>query len=101
LKPVILHPEAQREFEESGDFYEREAGRPLALRFVRHVRATFTAIARNPERWRRVVEFPLVQKCRVARFPFFVYDVNRDAAIYVVAVAHDKRRPEYWAGRLE
>jgi hypothetical protein len=59
----------------------------------------------NPPRLREretVAGFPLVvQKCPVARFPFFVYYVNLDAEIHVVAVAHDKRRPEYWVGRLE
>ena len=35
----------------------------------------------------------------LVRFPFTVYYRTTEDAITVVAVAHQKRRPYYWAGR--
>jgi plasmid stabilization system protein ParE len=36
---------------------------------------------------------------RVARFPYKVVYRVRDDDIYVVAIAHASRRPDYWKGR--
>lgn len=40
-----------------------------------------------------------VRKCRVKRFPYTVYFVELDDLIWIAAVAHDSRRPDYWAAR--
>ncbi len=34
------------------------------------------------------------------RFPFFIVFLDWQEEIYIVAVAHTKRRPGYWKGRV-
>ena len=40
------------------------------------------------------------RQLRVDRFPYNVVYRIRDHDIYVIAVAHSSRRPDYWKGRL-
>src|SRR5581483_1901709 len=99
MKPVILHPEAEAELEVSADFYEgRQPGlgedfRAAVEEAVDQIRATPTAFSPykgGPAR-RRLLR----------RFPFGVYYVERDQDIHVVAVADQRRRPDYWLDRLD
>lgn len=98
MKPVILHPEAEAEFEDSADFIEaRRAGygetfRQEIAEALAQIGSTPTAFAKykgGPTRRRLVIEFG-----------YAVYFVERDAAIYVVAIANQRRRPDYWQDRL-
>ena len=41
-----------------------------------------------------------VRRCILKRFPFSVVFLCRPSEIYVVAVAHTRRRPLYWLNRL-
>jgi len=91
VKEAIFHPEARAEMRESFEFYEarldgaveqaterivvhREAGTPLAGEFRKRI---------------------------VQGFPFnIIYRVWEDY-IYLVAVAHQHRRPGYWRERAD
>ncbi len=93
---AFFHPEAEREFEESASWYdERSPG--LGIEFVASVRAKVEQILESPELW------PVVKGARrvlVSRFPFaIVYRVLADAGIEILAIAHLRRRPMYWAKR--
>jgi len=41
-----------------------------------------------------------VQRVLVDRFPYAVIYFEADDVIYVIAIAHTKRRPLYWQARL-
>jgi hypothetical protein len=43
---------------------------------------------------------PQIYSRSVAGFPFDVIYLHVDGTIYVVAYAHEGRRPEYWTRRL-
>lgn len=43
----------------------------------------------------------VVRRYPVARFPYHLVGVATDDEIYIVAVAHNRRRPRYWSQRLE
>ena len=96
MKPVDLLPLARQEFDASFDWYaERSA--IAAERFTQAVDAAFGMIAAHPERFAAVS--PNHRGCRVERFPFrVIYRVETDR-ILVVAIAHAKRRPNYWQDR--
>ena len=72
--------------------------RGLGNEFRRACRAAVDRIARSPEAFgilRDNVRCHLVE-----RFPFgILYEIQTDA-IFVVAVMHLHREPDYWAGRL-
>lgn len=65
--------------------------------YYRTIRAAVGRIARTPERW------PLVdgrhRRLVLTRFPFSIWYRITEVDIYVVAIAHHKRRPAYWSRR--
>lgn len=40
-----------------------------------------------------------IHKCLVRRFPYTLFYLELDEYIWIVAVAHHRRRPGYWAPR--
>jgi plasmid stabilization system protein ParE len=93
--PIILRPEAEREFDEAFDWYD--AQRPgLGTRFVAAVQAVFDMIAVLP-RMHSVV-FADVRKAVVRRFPYCVFYRPLDERIEVIAVFHSSRDPTIWQG---
>lgn len=96
MMPVDYLPGARRDFDESFDCYaERSA--LAAERFANAVDATLTRIAARPEQFAQLDR--LHRECTVKRFPFrIVYRVESNRLL-VVAVAHAKRRPDYWRHR--
>lgn len=90
------HPEAVIEAEGARDWYAERS--PLAARgFLLALEEAVQAATRNPQRWQRGEH-----GCRFYVFPnqypfTLVYRLAPDAEI--VAVAHQKRRPDYWADR--
>ena len=97
MKPVTIHPEAEAELEEASDFYEtRRAG--LGAEFEAEVQQAIDRVEQMPSR------FPLhgntgFRKCFVSRFPYTVFFMETDTTIWVAAVAHQRRQPDYWNRR--
>ena len=97
MKPIVYHCEADVELVGSSKHYEcqREG---LGKRFLHAVHIALAKIQDAPER------FPFydgpARSCRVIRFPYRVVYEDLPDAIYVVAVAHASREPDYWKHRL-
>ncbi len=100
MKRITLHPEAEGELRASERFYENRGGPELALDFVKWVREGLHLLGTDPQRFPFLAACPKARKCRLARFPFSIYYVERSEDIWVLAVAHAKRRPGYWVERL-
>ncbi len=90
------HPFARQELFEASDFYEAESP-GLGGVFIDAVEQALA----------RLEKFPLtgpnlaweVRRLGVPNFPYGVvyrFDLDR---IFILAIAHDRRRPRYWAGR--
>jgi toxin ParE1/3/4 len=95
-------PAARSELIEAALRYEQEQ-EGLGARFVETVGRAAAGVLAEPERWPMV---PRVAPNRGARrrllraFPYaIVYRILSTKAIEVVALAHQKRRPGYWAKR--
>jgi len=94
---AILHPEADREFQEAIEYYQAES-QDLGIRFYREVLATLVRLESHPKAWPGLRGN--VRKCLVADFPYkLLYTVEPDR-IHVLAVMHAKRKPGYWTERL-
>ena len=93
---VDFHPAATEELEISADWY---AQRSLAAAggFAMEVDAALKKIESDPIRFPRIDRRH--QVCGVGRYPFQIVFRNDGANIYVLAVAHAKRRPNYWRDR--
>ncbi len=93
---TILH-EAERELWEAVAYYESRAP-GLGRDFQAEIAASVQAITATPDRW------PLRRdgtRRRLAhRFPYIIVYVYLSDHVWIVAFAHCKRRPRYWADRI-
>jgi toxin ParE1/3/4 len=97
VKPVAFHPEAEAELAYALDYYtERRSQLGIefvvaveqALRFVRENPAAGTPVREDLKRW------------LLRRFPYYVLFREGDHQLFILAIAHQKQKPEYWADRV-
>ncbi len=93
---TILH-EAEIELWEAVTYYEeRSVG--LGLDFGIEVEASVKAVCDAPERW------PLrpdgTRRYLTPRFPYIVVYLYHQRHVWIIAIAHCKRKPRYWAKRI-
>jgi plasmid stabilization system protein ParE len=93
---VRFHPAAAAEVERAQAWYE-ERSVLAAAGFLQELTRAIQRIRVAPERYptaehgtRRIV---------LEQYPFTAFYLMRREEIFVVAVAHQKRRPGYWADR--
>jgi hypothetical protein len=94
-------PEAEAEIQASAQWYEDQAG--LGDAFLNAVVEALLSIERHPRRYARYERLRMHRELRrhlLAGFPYSViYEVGA-TGILILAVAHLKRRPNYWRRRL-
>ena len=95
---VRFDSEARKELRESVEFYEdRVPG--LGMELTHAVEFALRKIIINPLRFR--ADGLGVRICPVQRFPFTIHFLVEPDILWVVAVAHTKKRPNYWRDRLK
>lgn len=93
---VVFSPEARREFEAAERYYKRQSPR-LGEEFRDEIKLALPRIQSWPLSC--PVERGDIRRLTLSRFPYkLLYAVESDH-IYVIAVAHQHRNPEYWIGR--
>jgi len=91
-----FHPEAELEFLEAINYYE-ERERGLGYDFAIEVFTTIQNIVNYPTAWPIIEED--VRRCLVNRFPYgVIYGIEQDE-IFILAVMHLHRHPDYWKKR--
>jgi plasmid stabilization system protein ParE len=96
-KPVEFHEAASLEFEAAFLWYFERSER-AALHFARSVEEAVSSIAEAPDRF---PSGPLsTRRLLIRRFPFTVIYRDLASVTQVLAIAHARRRPNYWKGRL-
>jgi toxin ParE1/3/4 len=97
VKPVIIHSEAIEELDGAISYYEdRKLG--LGIDFLAEVEGTIGKIQQNPNLG-VAYKVPRLRRYALARFPFLIFYAELEEFIWVVAIAHGKRRPNYWRKR--
>ncbi len=93
-----FHPDAFNEHYDSAAFYQsRLPG--LGADYVAEFDAVMTHICTAPNFFPTIAA-PDIHKAGLNRFPFHVIYRVMSTQIIVLAVAHQRRRPAYWMGRL-
>lgn len=90
--------EALLEYEDAAQYSEDRFG--LGRQFVLAVQSALDAIANAPTRFQSVGQD--IRIFRMRRFPYYIfyhYDAKADT-VTIYALAHHKRRPDYWRERL-
>lgn len=97
MKTVSVHPEAEAETEGAFEWYWARSER-AALGFNAELRDAFNTLQESPQACapygrgtRRVL---------LHRYPYFIVFRELPRTIQILAVAHAKRRPGYWRGRI-
>ena len=93
---LVFHPDAADEYADAARWYgERSAAVHDA--FVTEVERVFRLIVAFPNRWPPYG--PRHRRVLVRRFPYSVVYLEKGGRLWVVAVAHAKRKPFYWIKR--
>jgi plasmid stabilization system protein ParE len=93
-----FHPAAEAEHLESVGYYEsKRAG--LGVSYLAEFERTMNDVCKVPHRY-PVDKHPDVRRIRMKKFPFVVLFRESSGTVQVLAVAHSRRRPQYWLGRL-
>ncbi len=93
-----FHPEAEEEFIGAIDYFEEvEIG--LGYDFAVEVYSSIERTTSFPKAW-PVLEGD-IRRCLVGRFPYGVLYSEEKDTIFIVAVMHLHRDPEYWKHRME
>ncbi|HEV7521141.1 MAG TPA: type II toxin-antitoxin system RelE/ParE family toxin [Candidatus Angelobacter sp.] len=96
-RQVEIHPAALAEAEAAVTWYAERSSRAPAA-FIEEIDSAVKSILNAPKRW------PIFEMdCRrvpLVRFPFsLVYREKSSDIVQIVAVAHGRRRPNYWKAR--
>jgi plasmid stabilization system protein ParE len=88
---------ANNELVDACDWYERQQD-GLGARFKSAVRDAARQIARTPLLF--PVELEDVRRYVMNRFPYTLRYVLRGEEVWILAVSHQHRRPDYWVERI-
>jgi toxin ParE1/3/4 len=91
-----FHPEARAEFIAALDYYE-ECAPGLGADFAIEVRSTIQQILSFPNAW-PILEDNL-RRSQTRRFPYGIIYSHDEGIIYILAVMHLHRDPNYWQDR--
>jgi hypothetical protein len=92
-----FHPEAEREFLEAIDYYEARVT-DLGFDFAVEVYSAIGRAVEHPQAW-PIIDGE-VRRCQTKRFPYGVLYSEEANGIFVIAVMHLHRDPDYWKHRL-
>lgn len=94
---AIFHPAARRELEETVDRYDTEE-QGLGREFREEVQRVLEPLVLFPRLGQPVRGN--IRRAVLSRFPYQVYYRLLDSGdLRVLAVAHHRRKPEYWVAR--
>ena len=93
-----FHQAASKEIVETTAYYEGELP-GLGAGFIAEVEKVVAVLCDQPNIGQRVGEE--FRRIHLARFPYsLIYSIESER-IWVVAVAHHRRRPGYWQERID
>jgi toxin ParE1/3/4 len=102
-KSLRTEQQASRELEEAARWYEERAP-DLGTRFLSAVDASVQQITLYPQAGGPVPGVPTslaVRRVSVPGFPYHVIYLELDDVIWILAFAHDRRKPLYWLSRAD
>jgi toxin ParE1/3/4 len=97
MKSAVFHPLAEQELIDAAAYYE-EQRLGLGLEYLGEVEHAVNFLIRYPKAGSSVRAS--VRRLTLPKFPYsLLYRVLENDQIRILAVAHHKRRPQYWLNR--
>ncbi len=97
MKPYAFHPAAEGEYIEAAKYYVAIAPN-LGVRFYDEMEKLIFQIRRQPDQFFKFS--PPARRALSRKFPYSLVYLDEPDRVWIVAVMHAKRRPDYWRGRL-
>ncbi len=98
MQIVIFHPEARRELLDAANYYDASR-RGLGEIFLDAVEHATWLIYANPLGWKKIRGD--VRRHLLRRFPYGIIYHADERRIFILALMHLHRKPDYWVKRLE
>lgn len=99
---IDLHPDARAELRDAAIWYDDQQ-RGLGDAFVLEVQSVLIRLADAPASfpaWPGMSRKPpVIRRAILQRFPYVIAFEAHELRIWVLAIAHSKRRPLYWMDR--
>ncbi|WP_416138237.1 hypothetical protein ACM26W_17420 [Halomonas sp. HK25] len=92
-----FHPAAEAEFLESVGYYESKVP-GLGGALIEELETLAKLIGDSPKAWQIELE-PDIRRAPLQRFPLSIVYREQPGGFQILAIAHDRRRPQYWLGR--
>ncbi len=96
MKISFIEP-AYLESKDAIDYYNQEISN-LGDKFYQELMSTITLIEKFPQIWSKNSEH--TRKAILKIFPFNIIYTVWNKEIYIIAVAHQHREPDYWIERM-
>jgi plasmid stabilization system protein ParE len=94
---AVFNELALAELNDTVTYYELEL-EALGKRFRKEIQNGIRRIVKNPSAWSK--ETGEVRRYILHKFPFkILYSIEKDH-IFIVAIAHQHRKPNYWVERI-
>ncbi|MBD2775095.1 type II toxin-antitoxin system RelE/ParE family toxin [Iningainema tapete] len=97
MKYIVIHTEARKELDGAIAYYEAQ-NIGLGLDLLTEVEEALRKIQLNPN-----VGTPYkiegVRRYVIQRFPYVIFYAELEELIWIIAIAHGKRKPDYWKRR--
>jgi toxin ParE1/3/4 len=97
MKPVIFHRKAIAELDHAVAYYENQR-KGLGIDFLTKIDQSVNKIQQNPNLG-AIYKQTELRRYIVQPFPFLIFYGDFEDFIWIVAIAHAKRRPDYWINR--
>lgn len=92
------HPEAVEEYDRAVSYYATISPR-LAAQFIEEIERCIELAAEAPTRWKEIR--PNIRAKQAHVFPYQVLYMTLEDRVVILAVAHEKRDPDYWLSRTD
>ena len=95
---IVFLDQANREFSDAVQYYDSQAP-GLGQRFEGEIERAIQWLSTNPEAC--ALRRGIYRRMNLRVFPYYIPYVIREHSLWVVAIAHSQRRPEYWIRRAK
>ena len=93
---ILFDKFAQLELDDASEYYELELP-GLGAQFREEIKRGIRRILEYPDAWAKEKED--VRRYLLHRFPYKILYSIEENYIYIIAIAHCHRRPDYWVDR--
>ena len=94
---VVLHPQADAEFLQAERRYI-DVSAQLGRRFYDEITSVFRRVIEHPLRYKQFD--PPARRLFAKGFPYAVIFVATPDTVWIIAIMHVRRAPDYWKERL-